>query len=216
MALSFSADSLAGEERVLRIYPLGDSITRGIEDAGYRLPLFQLLKRNGTKFHFVGSLSSGPQSFPEKAHDGHNGWVISQIKNEIAAWTATFKPDLILLMIGSNDIEGSLDVHGMPARMLDLLLAIRRARPSARIFVSEVSLIRIPRFDAQAVAFNVLLKQIVYRFRQRGEPVYFVPMHDVLQLDEIDSVDHPNAQGNWKMAERWLQFISPYLASRDR
>src|SRR5260370_6500686 len=61
---------------LVRVMPLGDSITEGFRDGfgddlngGYRRPLFQILARAGYSVHFICSKSAGSNAHPETA-----GW----------------------------------------------------------------------------------------------------------------------------------------------
>jgi hypothetical protein len=88
---------------VIKIMPLGDSITAGDRYGGYRRLLYDLLTRDGIRFEFVGSLKGG--DIPNAHHEGHSGWRIDQIESGIAGgWLDTYRPDLVLLHIGTNDI----------------------------------------------------------------------------------------------------------------
>jgi lysophospholipase L1-like esterase len=197
-------------DRSVVIYPLGDSITRGIDDVGYRQFLYNMLAQQDVSAHFIGSLSNGPANFLEPRHDGHNGRTINYIERNIATWLGNSSPDLILLMAGSNDIEAwfAPDVKGMPARMGKLLDRIVALRPDALLLVSEITAIDNDKYDAQAVSFNKALKDLV---TARANPrLIFVPMHDVVARSELVRLDHPNPEGNRKIALRWLDYINKY------
>ena len=198
------------ESAILKIYPLGDSITRGLDDSGYRTALYKQLEAQGVAFHFVGSLSNGPAWLPEKSHEGHNGWKIDDLIQNTDAWLALYKPDIILLMIGANDIEADDDLATIETRYRKLLSQIIAKSPTAQIYVSEVSLIRAPDWDLQAQRLNTDLPAIVSEFANKGGDVKLVPMHDILSLDQIDVLDHPTPVGNEKMATRWMSFLNAY------
>ncbi len=82
----------------IRIMPLGDSITEGVQSdsdtsgnpdldspampvrVGYRKQLFTLLNNNGYSFDFVGSQTdAGYQSFVDFQHQGHPGYTDAEI-----------------------------------------------------------------------------------------------------------------------------------------
>ena len=65
----------------VRIMPLGDSITDGVQTpGGYRIGLWQRFVANGYREDFVGSLSNGPAALGDHDHEGHSGWRIDQIE----------------------------------------------------------------------------------------------------------------------------------------
>ncbi|UCD30344.1 MAG: hypothetical protein JSV03_07710 [Planctomycetota bacterium] len=82
--------------QVIRIMPLGDSITTGEhygyptfgERAGYRKPLYELLIANAYDVNFVGSLNWGFDIVPsfDCDHEGHPGWSARQIASNVYGW----------------------------------------------------------------------------------------------------------------------------------
>ena len=103
---------------ITRIMPLGDSITQGAasgepnEDlqASYRLVLWDLLADAGYDVDFVGSLNSGwaIEDF-DPHHEGHPGWRDDEIADNIYTWLVSNPADIILLHIGTNDLDPSPD-----------------------------------------------------------------------------------------------------------
>ena len=104
---------------VIRIMPLGDSITVGnlsgaVPDdndhhIAYRLALWNKLVAAGydvAGLDFVGSLQSGGLTLlPDPDHEGHIGWEADQIEGIVYNRLVANPPDIILLHIGTNDIH---------------------------------------------------------------------------------------------------------------
>jgi acyl-CoA thioesterase-1 len=104
--------------------PLGDSITQGTASGeddpnfqeSYRLDLWNQLVNAGYDVNFVGSLNAG-SSIPDfdPDHEGHGGWSDDDILNgkpgegKLADWLDAFQPDIVLLHIGTNDLDPSPD-----------------------------------------------------------------------------------------------------------
>jgi hypothetical protein len=83
------ADSGTG---TLQIMPLGDSITYGFNgtNAGYRGPLYNLLKSSHLSVHYVGSSVEGavttavsPLLSTERHNEGHSSFNINEISNNL-------------------------------------------------------------------------------------------------------------------------------------
>lgn len=102
-----------------KILPAGDSITLGEEsstDAGYRLPLYIALRNSGYDVDFVGSQSNGPaEPGFDDDHEGRPGWEIDQFFSSapppnddgpITFWLNNQDPDVVLLHVGTNDMNG--------------------------------------------------------------------------------------------------------------
>ncbi|CAM5697292.1 hypothetical protein SANTM175S_00159 [Streptomyces antimycoticus] len=98
----------------VKVMPLGDSITDGFNVAGgYRVGLWQKFTAGRYKVDFVGSLFNGPAGLGDHDHEGHSGWTIKQIDDNVVNWLRAQNPHTILLHIGTNDIYGS-DQAGRP------------------------------------------------------------------------------------------------------
>ena len=101
------------------IMPLGDSITEGSssgakqgEEVSYRKALRDKLIAAGYEIIFVGSRSSGGEIFTHPNHEGHGGWCASgcytnhsDILRKVDTFLSSSPPDIVLLHIGTNDIN---------------------------------------------------------------------------------------------------------------
>ncbi len=115
-----------------RIWPLGDSITYGLEGAigddpgtivppmshavGYRKRLRDMLIAGGYAVDFVGTQSAGAGAgLDDPQHDGFLGATTEQIDARIGSGLMrTVRPDVILLHAGTNDtINGSADIASL-------------------------------------------------------------------------------------------------------
>src|SRR5512143_1579034 len=120
--------------------PLGDSITDGyVVPGAYRIKLWKDITGNGLKVDFVGSLSNGPAELPDKNHEGHSGWRIDQLDSNINGWMDTYKPRIVLIHIGTNDITQNYDLANAPNRLGGLVDKICAKLPSGgKVYVAKV------------------------------------------------------------------------------
>ena len=103
-----------------RIMPLGDSITYGISSGAipnlpgyfvsYRKALWDKLVDAGYDVDFVGSLTNG-SSVPDfdPNHEGHPGMRDDEIASNVNGYLSSNHADIILLHIGTNDLNTSPD-----------------------------------------------------------------------------------------------------------
>ncbi|UCE05707.1 MAG: hypothetical protein JSW07_19270, partial [bacterium] len=91
----------------IRIMPLGNSITHGVHGSnpigGFRDDLADLLLNEGINFDMVGTLHDGTNYYPY--HEGHPGKTAGYLANNITTWLSATDPDIVLLHIGTNDIN---------------------------------------------------------------------------------------------------------------
>ena len=229
---------------LLRLMPLGDSITRGSGSGygNYRRPLQSLLARGTHTFQFVGTNTE--QSFnyhgpdPEQTfnpyqpgHEGYGGFRIDQIAGNSPATDdggvsypglsrvlATDKPDIILLMLGTNDVNQGYDPGGpgyrgsagfaadAAARLDALIDKLMKSHPRLTLVVATIPPLADPVKDRLAQAYNVFIPQIVAARRKQGQHILFTNMHAGLTLSDMspDGI-HPVTAGYDKMARLWYK-----------
>ena len=94
---------------VVRILPLGDSITKGkIGHWSYRRNLEAALAASDCSFNFIGK-ENGPDSGPgaplvDRDHEGHGGLRTDQILAGLVNWLRNNAPDWALVHVGTNDV----------------------------------------------------------------------------------------------------------------
>lgn len=203
----------SSENLSVKIMPLGDSITFGTHDpsyGGYRHLLWTLLINDGYKIGFVGSRNGGSASTPQSSNEGHPGWTIRQLKNGIDSdgWLETYKPDIILLHIGTNDIRqgNAVSAPGNLSALLDDILA---RLPRTHIIVAQIIPFRRgPELGHQS--YNAAIPGIV---ASKGPRVSMVDMQNILSKSDYAEGLHPNTDGYDKMARAWEPAIKAVLSS---
>ena len=200
----------SGPKVTVKVMPLGDSITDGITVQGaYRTKLWKNITGNGLTVDFVGSLTGGPSELGDKNHEGHSGWRIDQISNNINSWMDTYKPQIVLLHIGTNDISQKYDLNNAPSRLSGLIDKICAKLPAGgKLYVASI----IPISYADVKSYNSSLAGVVKDKTNQGKPVYMVDMYSALTTNDLGDGVHPNANGYNKMADVWFNAIKADLA----
>nr|WP_296065935.1 SGNH/GDSL hydrolase family protein [uncultured Actinoplanes sp.] len=196
--------------RPLRIMPLGDSITWGVGTPlhdSYRTDLHHRLTGAGLDVDFVGSQHSG--TGPDRDNEGHPGWTIAQISDRIGGWLDAYRPDVILLHIGTNDMTKGLP--NATENMAALLGKIHAEVPDAEVFVAKVTglghVAGAGARVARTVAFNRSLASLV---AWHGPHFHLVDQSRVRGIAITDSV-HPNELGFARMSWNWYRALQPIL-----
>lgn len=158
----------SGDTRPIKVMPLGDSITYGVDDitltasdmrVGYRKQLSENLNEYFGRVVFVGDQKTVNKEGKTAAvtlddkhllrHAGYPGYVIENdwdttgldatnasrpgIKGFVDTLTAKYTPDIVCLMIGTNDL-GMIDmVNGDDTELLNAWL------PKYRAFVEQIA-----------------------------------------------------------------------------
>ncbi len=221
-------------ETPLRIMPLGDSITEGQIDRdtptflqeGYRIGLWNRLIEFGLPFDFVGTQSSGTDNLPDKDHEGHSGFSTNQLTfgktndpdSGIDNWIPPTNPNMILLMIGTNNSGNT------PEDMLADLDELINQIINQNNFTGELLVSTIPPLDPAGrfeeriptvEAYNAGIPTLVNSYIQQGNNVSFVDMVNVangLTIEDIneppnDPGIHPTPEGYEKIADFWFNAI---------
>jgi lysophospholipase L1-like esterase len=204
----------------LRVMPLGDSITLGV-NGGYRNNLRTSLTNAGCGVNFVGSLYDQYAVTGDKEHEGHSGFTISNIASNVDSWLGGYTPDYILLMIGTNDIawwtaESASQIADRHAALVDQILA---KRPNAWVIVASIppitSKLIAPNNVDRAQLGRDLNTGIQSRMASRqaaGKRVRFADVYSTLSLADLYDGVHPTQAAHAKVATAFFGALSPVTA----
>ena len=221
----------------IKIMPVGDSITNGDgEQGGYRKYLYDALTKKGYKIDMVGpngknSASANGISYDDN-HAGYSGYQIKEVPswgqqqggkgslyNELKNANAVkqAQPDIILLMIGTNDLTAnrSMDACASDLRaMLDYMLA---DMPSdGVIFLCSVPEHTAYGGNTQKIGnYNSTVKQVAEEYAGKGKNVKFADVHGCLDgMNDIGGDQlHPNGGGYKKIGNFFAGVIDEYEAA---
>lgn len=215
------------------ILPLGDSITEGWLPTGgvggYRVQLFSDAVSAGKNVTFVGSQTSSNapntvqnQTFP-KHHEGHDGYTISGgsgssgIAGSITDQAvANYHPNIVLLMIGTNDVNGNIDTANAPARLGKLIDEITTDSPAVLVVVASIIPINGGN-NQNAITYNAAIPSLVSSRASAGKHVIFVDNYAAFAKDpnytttEMSNYLHPNAAGYAVLGDSFYGAIKEYL-----
>ncbi|MEN8830404.1 MAG: GDSL-type esterase/lipase family protein [Lentimonas sp.] len=241
-----SAAQASADKELGAIWFLGDSITQSNTDSDAsgspRKSLYNLLTTNGYRFSYTGHHALNVDGLPSSGeiaadnlyhyHSGISGSIIGEdivkrvgmTENLSRFWTSGrlshVKPDIILIMLGTNDIGKAYNVVYAPARLKTLVETIYDL-PS--VGLPKIYLASIPPNGREApqpanvLAFNAAIPGIVADFQSDGKEVYFVDQFTPLNADYANAMRgdnlHPNATGNALMARAWFDAITSSVHS---
>ena len=225
-------------ENMIRIMPAGDSITFGMGDTGgYRKFLDYFLKEKGyNNIDFVGPEGKNAATFNyngksvtyDDNHAGYSGYTIKQnsgfgslydvLKQKNAVKQAD--PDIVLLIIGTNDMNGNRATSACEQDLRDLIdYFLAEMSSDAMLFVSTIPELGGGMFgggdrSAQIADYNNAVKKVANEYNSKGKQVTFADIHSCLNgtADLGDGV-HPNAEGYEKMGKYWAGVVDEYLKS---
>ena len=197
----------------LRIMPLGDSITAGAQSTtgnGYRGPLSTALAGQIGILDFVGTQFDGTMNDPD--NEGHYGYKISDIAPLTNASLSTYKPNLVLLDAGINDLGQNYQIPTAPSRLASLIDQILAAEPDATVLVAQLIINGDPTLESERETFNSQLPAIVQARASAGQHVALVDM-SALTTADLSGTLHPNDSGYQLMAKAWDASIQQAIAN---
>jgi hypothetical protein len=227
------ANPVVGIEPI-HIMPIGDSITVGYTNLpgqpdvpfeyGYRGGLYTRLTAAGYSFEFVGSSPEHPSPGPSAVnlaslnqdyHNGYGGRGTSYIFDNITDWMAASNPDVILLMIGINNIAGGssgnpIDLENQLNGVVGKVVA---AKPTAHLIIAQTT--PYSTYTDSLVQYNNYIKNnLVPFYAGQGKLVTTVDQYsNLLTGGAIDpslfsnGINHPSLPAYDRLAQTWFQGI---------
>ncbi len=195
------APASAASTTLLRVMPLGDSITWGVGSStgnGYRAPLRDRLVSDGHPLDFVGTVRSGSMSDPD--NEGHPGYRIDEIAALADASLTRYRPNVVTLHIGTNDLQGASEVDSAIGRLRSLVGRITADVPDATVLVASLVVSTSSSEERFRGTYNQATRRIVSDAQAAGKHVAFVDMSALTAADLADPL-HPNDSGYQKMAD---------------
>jgi lysophospholipase L1-like esterase len=188
------AGVIAGQ---IRVMPLGDSITA--EEWSWRCALQNDIIASGRQTAFVGNVTD--QYDPcSPHHSGNSGWTIGDLQAQLGTWLPTYKPDVVVLMAGSNDVLWWTTETGTQiADRLDAMVTIiRQLLPNVRMVVQTIppttsAIIAPNNVDRQVLVqqYNTELRILIGNRVAAGQPVRLADINSVLTLSDLRDGVHP-------------------------
>lgn len=228
--------TMASAADQVRIMPIGDSITFGLgEDGGYRKYLDYSLRARNIEFDMVGPEGKNSDSFKYNGqnvqydgnHAGYSGYTIKQ-QYPVPSWgknglleklqeknaVKQAAPDIVLLIIGTNDMTANRNLSDCEKELHTLIDYILANMPEGGvIFIGSIPEFTAYGGNAQRVAnYNSTVKKVAESY---GENVQFADVHGSLNgmADMSSDKLHPSGAGYEKMGKFWAGVIDEYLAS---
>lgn len=194
-------------ERATRVLPLGDSITAGccgLNGNGYRERLESSVDPFPGEFDFVGGQRDGTMADPD--NEGHSGWTIDQISGVTDRALEQYRPNVVTLLAGTNDLGSDGDAAGAPARLAALVDKILAYDPKTYVLLARVPTSSEPARQARTTIFNDEIESIA----DDRDHVVSVDTSDIGLADMGDPL-HPNASGHAELGEGFADMLSLLL-----
>jgi lysophospholipase L1-like esterase len=221
----------------IKIMAIGDSITDDcVFNGAWRQYLQPLLETNGYPFTFVGRVASvAVGSFTKTQHEGYCGAVVAPpgvltypvngyadtnvyLLKIVADAFTNATPDLVLVLIGANDIgrgrnPWQVATNDMP-NLLDIIFS---NTPSADVILAkitslyhDVSGLNYKAYYTNVSIYNAALQAMVNQRRALGQKVSLADMFSAVGISQTmfnsDGL-HPNALGLQAIAQEWCTRI---------
>ncbi len=201
----------AATGRVVKVMPLGDSITQaGGIVMGYKGYLLDKLVAARTRVDYVGSqVASGPSRLRDRQHEGHSGWQNSHFQPTVGGFVARYAPDVIVLHIGTNDIWSNVDADTAITRLRDVLSRIYAAKSNTHVVLAKIVRMDVGK-DAAWQRYNSQIPGLVRAEQQRGHKISLADLSTSLTRADFTDGIHPTDTGHRKMANA---FYLPVLAA---
>ncbi len=228
----------AKEYKSIKLMTLGDSITDGFWlEGGYRVFMCNKLEENGLSEYidFVGSMKSG--KCYDSDHEGHTAYAIegfrekgvgtrSGIAGKTPEWIEKFQPDVVTLMIGTNDILSLFKLDEAGSRLEALVDSIFEKMPEGgKLYLASLpdmdandntyidkDKFTVESMDTYVSEYNEKVKALADKKQSEGKNIEFCDVHSVIGKEDLYDGVHPSEEGYQKLADYWYDIIVKYIS----
>jgi hypothetical protein len=148
---------------------------------------------------------------PDNYNEGHPGALINQIAGYANA-SLPLRPNLILLMAGTNDINDPVNASTAPHRLGLLIDELQRSCPDAVLLVAQLTPVANSVVEARIQVFNEAVPAVVERRVRAGGHILVVDMSAYVTVADLQDGLHPTDEGYELMAEAWYGGIEEAAA----
>ena len=132
-----------------------------------------------------------------------------ETKNRITC----FKPDIILLMVGSNDMKDD-SCDAAFSQLTDLISNIYsqyNIDSPPKVFLASIPRTWFSTLNTKISCYNNKLKSYATDPLNSGRGMVFVPVYDAISSSDLYEGIHPNKTGYCKMGKVWFDSINSAL-----
>ncbi|KAJ4255817.1 hypothetical protein NW757_004439 [Fusarium falciforme] len=180
---------------------LGASIVFGVGSSdgnGFRKLLRDQLRFSGYKVDMVGTKNGG--TMKDNDVEATSGFIVKQI-HDASKLSYKYKPNLVVINAGTNDIVGGIDPAGQPQRLKSMLLDLwSNISPETVIIVSTILPVDKPAAEALRGGVNNGYRDVVSDLYKEGKPIYLADLGGFMTLSDLGDGTHPTDFGFRKMA----------------
>lgn len=195
-----------GQGNIIRIMPVGDSITEGGSSfSNWRYPLWEKLYTAGYLVKYVGSRKS-PSRNGNLLHEGYGGKNSGFLASTVPANFKKFPADVVLLHAGHNQFA---DQKPVPQIILDtqsLIQSFRDVNPKVTVLLAQpIPSAKLPKYSYMP-ELHLKLAALAKFLDTPDSRIMIVPMADGFDpvKDTVADQVHPNASGAAKMTNHWF------------
>ena len=199
----------ATAEGPVRVMAFGDSLTKGTgstHGAGYRLEFLKRMEGAGYQVDMLGSFHAGPKEI-DRDHQGHQGQGVAKLDEVSWDELRRERPDVVLLLIGTNDAKASFVPDGFRIRysvLLDRILA----ESHTKLVASTIPPVRYGKRETVIEPLNAIIRSEVEKRQAQGKSVRLVDAHELIdpRADFVDSL-HPNDAGYARLGDAFADTL---------
>ncbi len=229
------------EPRSIKLMCMGDSITDGFWlPGGYRITLEQLLKDNDLIEYvdFVGRKKVG--DLDDNECEGYTGYAIDSaspadtidgsrmgLSKMAGPALEANQPDVILLMIGTNDILSQYKLDEAGDRLGSLVdICLDGLSEDGKLYVATIPVMdatdntyipaeyfTVETMDGFVADYNEKVKAVVEERANAGKSIELADVNSVLTKEDLYDGVHPNEEGYKKLGEFWYGIVSDHITN---
>lgn len=145
--------------------------------------------------NMVGNNPAIGSTFNDKDTERWPGFIIDAVAEKMRISMPTNRPNIVTLLVGTNDMTQGVDPAGAPARLGKVIDGILAFPPLTLVVVSSLPANADPMADGRINAFNAAIPGVVQQRVSSGRSVIFADCGRTVGVAELVDGTHPNDAG---------------------
>jgi lysophospholipase L1-like esterase len=143
----------------------------------------------------VGNNPAVDSTFKDEDTEGWSKFTINEVADKMRASMPENRPNIVTLLVGTNDMKENVDLPNAPARLGKLVDGVLSFPPPTMVVVSSLPPNSDSKFQDRINSYNAALPGVVQERANAKKWVLFADCGKTINVSDLVDGTHPNDAG---------------------